>query len=132
MTQIEFIKGMKLLQGSYSKDFTDDEIAIWFIQFENVKAEDFYKAVNETIRKSKYMPSIAELLEKCEKVKIYKRYEILEIMKENNYFKTPNEYDKAIMWAENETIPKWLKEDMKKFYNNFIAQKEIKQIGGIK
>lgn len=126
MENIEFVKGMKILQGSYSKDFTEDELKIWFIQFQDIKSNIFYKAINNIIRKSKYMPSIAELLEECENVKEKNKFEIIEYMKEQNYFKDETEYNKAISWLEKGIIPNWLKEDMKNYNKLYINQKQLK------
>ena len=124
MTKIDFIKGMKLLQGSYSKDFTEDELQIWYIQFENINTDTFYKAINNIVRTSKFMPSIAEILEKCSEENNTKRFEIIDYMKEQNYFKEETEYNKAITWLEKNIIPEWFKNDMKKYYKKQIEMKE--------
>ena len=62
MEKINFIKIMKILSSSYNKDFTSDDLQIWFLQFKNEDFENTYKAVNNLIRKSKFMPSIADIL----------------------------------------------------------------------
>ena len=39
-------------------------------------------------------------------------------MKEKGYFKSINEYEKTINFIKNGTIPKWLKKDIKKYYED--------------
>jgi hypothetical protein len=115
MTAEEFIKIMKILSLSYSKDFDEDTIKVWYMQFKNIEIEIFKKAINEIIRRNKFMPSIAELLEECEKQNKNKKFSVLEKMKSDGYFKYVSEYDKATKWLESEIIPDWFKEELKKY-----------------
>lgn len=62
MEKIEFARGIKILQSCYSRDFTEDDLKIWYMQFKYEEGEIFYKAINKIIRTEKYMPSIAEIL----------------------------------------------------------------------
>lgn len=104
------------------------------------------KAIDEIIRTSKFMPSIAEILEKCDsQVKTYS-YDILKIMLEDGYFKrgvygeldnihATRNYEKATMWLSKGIIPEWLLEDMKKYgykTNKLLPDKETKkEIGSV-
>lgn len=67
---------------------------------------------------------------KEEEIKKETQYEIIEKMKNQGYFKTTQEYEKAIMFLNTNIIPKWFIEDMKKYQqdNLQITNKEIKQI----
>lgn len=129
MTPIEFTQQMKILATSYGKDFDEDTITVWYQYFKNIEKETFKKSLNKIITTNKFMPSIAEILEKCKKEKNDIKLFVLEKMKENGYFKSENEYDKALTFLEKEIIPNWLLEDMKKYYNNFLINKEVKMIG---
>lgn|SRR5574344_216691 len=115
MTTEEFIKIMKILSLSYSKDFDEDTIKVWYMQFKNIEFDIFKKSVNEIIQKNKFMPSIAELLEMCEIQRKNKKFNILEKMKNSGYFKDVSEYDKATKWLESEIIPDWFKEELIKY-----------------
>lgn len=123
MNEIEFLKGMKILQSSYRQDFSEDDIKIWYMQFNNIPANIFYNAITDIIRTSRYMPSISDILNKCEEVQEKKRFTILEFMKSQNYFKTSQEYDKATQWLNTNIIPGWFKQDMKKYQQLKIENK---------
>lgn len=129
MTPLEFTKQIKILSLSYNKDFDEDVVIIWYEYFKDTKKEILETSLKNIIKKSKYMPSISEIIEECKKTKKNIRYSILEKMQQNKYFKTSIEYEKAIKWLEAEIIPSWFKEDMKKYYNLLIENKNQKMIG---
>lgn len=120
MTPIEFTKQMKILALSYGKEFNEDTIQVWYEYFKNINKEILESTIKQIVLKSKYMPSIAELIEEANKQNENTRFKILEVMKADNYFKTPEEYSKATKWLETNIIPSWFKEDMKKYYNNEV------------
>lgn len=62
MNKTIFVKGMKILQASYSKNFTEDDLKVWYMQFKNENENLFLEAINRIIKKSRYMPSIADIL----------------------------------------------------------------------
>ena len=72
-------------------------------------------AVKNIIRKSKYMPSLSEIINECEANKSHNANMIIERMIQDGYFKSPREIDKAYKFIEENNIPSWLKEDMKKY-----------------
>lgn len=124
MNTIEFTKAMKILTMSYNKDFDEETLKIWYLQFKNINSTVFINAINKKVRESKFMPSIAELLEECEKQKDERKFNILLQMKLDGYFKCNCEYDKAIKFIEENNIPSWLKEDMKKYNQAMIENKQ--------
>jgi hypothetical protein len=115
MSEIEFLKVIKILQASYLKDFDEDTIKIWYIQFKDIKYNILFNAVTSIVRKNKYMPSISEILEECDNASNKVKYDILEKMKNSGYFKDISEYDKATKWLESEIIPDWFKEELIKY-----------------
>ena len=119
----EFLKGMKILQSSYRQDFEEEDIKIWYMQFNTVPANIFYTAITDIVRNSRFMPSISDILNKCDEVKEKKRFAILEFMKTKNYFKNSQEYDKATHWLETNMIPSWFVKDMKKYQQLQIENK---------
>lgn len=121
MSEIEFLKVIKILQASYLKDFDEDTIKIWYIQFKDIKYNILLNAVTSILRKNKYMPSISEILEECDNASNKVKYDILEKMKKSNYFKSSLEYEKATNWLDKNIIPEWLKNDMKLYINKQIG-----------
>ena len=94
------------------------------------------KAIDEIIKRSKFMPTIAEILEECEKNKMSYKIAIIEKMKLDGYFKDSREIEKTYHFIENGVIPYWLLNDMKKYgYIDYEAldnsNKNIKQIGSV-
>ena len=85
------------------------------------------------------MPTIAEIVEMCEKERVYKRNSILELMKNDGYFRRSDygelniiqeekNYNKALMWAERNVIPEWLIGDMKYYNSKLIEAKNVKKL----
>lgn len=118
MKPIEFTKDMKILSISYNKDFDEETINHWYKYFKNINKDIFSKAVNKVIANNKYMPSIAELLDICNKEQKNIKVLVLERMKNDNYFKTTKEYEKAIKWLDKDINPEWLLNDMKNYFIN--------------
>lgn len=127
MQPIEFTQQMKILAMSYGKDFDSDTINIWYQYFKSVECETFKRAINKIITTNKFMPSIAEILEYCEKEKEKIKFYVLEKMKGKGYFKTAREYEKALDFAKKGIIPKWLLEDMQEEYK-ILSDKQNKQL----
>lgn len=96
------------------------------------------KAIDEIIKTSKFMPTIAEILEKCDKQARNYTFDILEKMKKDGYFKcgvygelngiqATRNYEKATMWLSKGIIPDWLLKDMMKYgykINKLLPNKE--------
>lgn len=154
MEQSKLISGvmakLRIAYPYYFKDL-DEELILGMVkvyqeQLVGYTSEIVLKAIDEIIRTSKFMPSIAEILEKCDsQVKTYS-YDILKIMSEDGYFKrsaygelddihATRNYEKATMWLSEGIIPEWLLEDMKKYgykTNKLLPDKETKkEIGSV-
>lgn len=130
MNEKEFLKGMKILQASYVKDFDTETLDIWYRQLKNINGSIFIKSVEELVTKNKYMPSIAEIIEESNKQQEKSRFKILDIMKADNYFKSPEEYVKATKWLETNIIPSWFKNDMMRYYKQspVLTNGEVKYL----
>lgn len=124
----------KLAYPYYFKTLSEEE-SLGFINLYRKKlskydSEVVISAVDAIIETSKYMPSISEVIEKCETQKriLYKHK--LDLMYKNGYFKTDEEYGKALMWLfeEKPIIPEWLKFDMNKYQEKLIERKEVKNV----
>ena len=115
MTKLEFLKGMKMISTFYNKDFTEDQLTEWYFFFEDVNANDFYKAIRKSARDSKFIPTINDLLNQIKSVANENYLKIVELMIKDNYFHDDKEINKAYHFIEEDVIPSWLKEDMAKY-----------------
>ena len=70
MTKKEFALGLKILQSSYSRDFNEEDVKIWYMQFKDEDGQAFHKAVKNIIRTFRFMPSIADILYEIKKIEI--------------------------------------------------------------
>lgn len=115
MTKLEFLKGMKLMSSFYNKDFTEEQLYEWYFFFEDIKAEDFYKAVRKSARDSKFMPTINDLLNQVKSVANEDYMKIVDLMIKDGYFHDSREIEKTYHFIEEGVIPSWLKADMDKY-----------------
>lgn len=129
MNIVEFTKIIKYLSMAYNKDFDEDTLRLWYFNFKDIKSDILAQSVKKIIRENKFMPSIAELLEECEKSKETAKYNILTIMKKDGYFADDYEYDKATQFLQEGNIPDWLKKDMEK-YNKLLIENKTKLLEG--
>ena len=59
----EFTKAMTFLGISYSKEFTQKQIKVWYEFFKDTSSETFKQAIKRLIATNKFLPSIAEINE---------------------------------------------------------------------
>ena len=127
------VKGLTYLGTAYGKEYSKLECEQHYDFLRDYSYKTFVTAIKSIIRKSKFLPKITEILEECENCKEKTKFEVLEFMKRQGYFKAGTEYDKAIKFLERNIIPDWFKEDMKKYYammkQETIGHKETLMIG---
>lgn len=70
MTKKEFALGLKILQSCYSRDFNEEDIKIWYMQFKDEDGGVFHRAVKNIIRTSRFMPTIADIFHEMKKIEI--------------------------------------------------------------
>lgn len=128
MNIIEYTEQMKLLSKIYFKDIDKDYIKATYEFFKNINKGILNEAIKSISRRSRYMPTTAELLEECKSYKKDNKMEVIMQMKARGYFKSPNEYDKAMKWLDEGIIPGWFKKDMESYYNKKLENKTL-QIG---
>lgn len=63
MSKEEFAKAMSFLGLAYDKEFTQEQVGVWYTFFHETDFAAFKQAVTRLISKSKFMPSIAEIKE---------------------------------------------------------------------
>jgi len=115
---------MKKLIALYMKDMTDEEIFSWYERFVNVRADVFYKTIDNL--RNKFMPNAIELQELCEETETKNSFGIIDKMWADGYFKNgvfgelapeqqSRNFEKAMMWLNTGIIPDWFLEDMIKY-----------------
>ncbi len=123
MDKKEFATAMKYLGIAYNKEFTKEELEIYYEYLNGYSFELLKKAIKEIVKTSKFSPKVSDLIDMCEKVKKEKKYYILELMKKDNYFKTTTEFEKALRYLESGIIPDWFKKDIDKYIPKLKEQK---------
>lgn len=123
MEQSSFSKLISVLTIIYpyyfkemSKEQTISFSQLYYSKLKKYSYQVAAKAVDEIITKNNYMPTLAELIQECEKqYRLINRLKIDELYK-RGYFKNDEEYGKAMMWLleENSVVPSWLQDEMKK------------------
>lgn len=116
MTEMELITGLKYLGIVYGKEFDKDECKVYYDFLQKYQYDVFRRAVKNLIEKTKFLPKLSEIIEECEACKSGQKFEVLEVMHKQGYFKDPSEYEKATNWLTSGIIPKWFLEDMREYY----------------
>lgn len=134
---------LKTAYPYYFKDLKEEETLGMYAMYEEelsqYNEETLINAIKEIIRTSKYMPSLNEIIEQCEKSRVHQTNEIVELMWKDGYFKKGaygelddsqayRNYNKTLKFIEEGIIPEWLREDMKKYYSQMLTNKEVKLI----
>lgn len=121
----------------YFEKLTDEEfvglISLWNEQLSMFSDEALENAFTTIVRTSRFMPTLQEIIEKCEQYKSTKKLYIVEVMKKAGYFKAECEIEKTIHFIEENNIPDWLLRDMKKFgytEDNLLTGTETKLLEG--
>lgn len=110
------MKGLTYLGIAYGKEFDQQECQVYYEFLKEYSKDTFSKAVKNIIKKSKFLPKINELVEECENCKENAKIEIIEFMHKKGYFKCIKEYEKAVHFMTTGVVPKWLQEDINKYY----------------
>lgn len=63
MNKEEFLKGMTILGTAYNKEFTQEQVEVWYSFLKDYELNDFILAIQELIKIEKFMPSIAHITE---------------------------------------------------------------------
>ena len=132
MEQLNFSKIVNVLRIAYPYYFKDmeKESTIMFNQlyYSKLKRYDYIvvsNAINKIIENSEFMPTIAEIMAECDK-ETRKLYKIkIDKMYSNGYFKTDQEYGKALQWLfeDKPIIPSWLLEEIKGYEEKLLTSK---------
>ena len=69
MTKEEFLKGITLLTTAYNKEFTVEQIEVWYSMLHEYSVSQFSKAIQDLIKTEEYLPSIAHITKAIAKQK---------------------------------------------------------------
>lgn len=132
MTQLEFIKCLKYLCSCYNRKIDNNTLTMWFKYFNDVTYNILLNAIEEIIKESIYFPSISQLKNKCACISNNQVLNVINIMKDNGYFKkgykeelseiqASRNYEKTLLWLEKGTLPHFLQDDIKKYSTKLIT-----------
>lgn len=63
MTQSEFVEATSRVEQYYDKEYTNEQRRIMFKELENIGIDRYRQLVSMVIRKSKFLPKIADFIE---------------------------------------------------------------------
>ena len=119
---------LKLAYPSYFNTLSNEELIIltklYQEELSSFNENTLTTAIKNIIRSSKYMPTLKDILDECNKFKNHNFNAIIERMKRDGYFKNANEVDKIYQWLNEGIIPKWLKDEMKNYISKEITTGE--------
>ena len=67
MTKEDFIKCIKLLTNAYNREFTEEQVEVWYQMLGEYSVEQFSRAIQDLIKTEEYLPSIAHITKAIEK-----------------------------------------------------------------
>lgn len=98
----------------------NDILKNYFDFLEDYKENELKLVIKSFIKKSKFVPTVAELVNEIEQNRLQRKFKVLDYMYKKGYFKPSSnlisDYDKAVKYLESGVIPEWFKKDYKKYY----------------
>ena len=61
MNKIDFLNIMKILGTAYNKDFTEEQVEVWYSMLNEYTVEQLTNAIKELIKTEEYLPTIAHI-----------------------------------------------------------------------
>lgn len=116
MTVHEVIRIKRLLEGNFLKVKEMDD-NVFVAAFNEYDFELMQIACMQYIKKSKFQPTIANIIEEYEQVLQSEKTEIVKLMNSQGWFYHSTEYEKALSWVKRDNIPEWFKNMMIEFIN---------------
>lgn len=68
MDRSDFGKGISKLQMAYNQKFTSEKLDFWWNKLNKMDGDKFLKRIDELIPQKQFMPNIAEILDKKERL----------------------------------------------------------------
>ena len=136
MEQSDFSKIVTAMRVAYPYYFKElDEanmksfMQLYYSKLKKYEYQVVATAIDNIITTHDFMPTLAEVLKECDKqYRIINKAKIDQMYK-NGYFKTDEEYGKALNWIfdDNPVIPNWLQTDMKKITDIKLVEENGKE-----
>lgn len=70
MNKQDFLEGMTILGIAYDKEFTEEQVSVWYQMLGNYTKQEFKSAIQELIKTEEYLPSIAKITKTIAKTKV--------------------------------------------------------------
>ena len=70
MTKQDFLEGITILGVAYDKEFTEEQVSVWYQMLGNYTKQEFKSAIQELITTEDYLPSIAKITKTIAKTKV--------------------------------------------------------------
>ena len=64
MDKKQFLKGIEMLERAYNIKFDTKKLCVWYNALKNMTFESYIAKIDELIKTSKYIPNIAEIIDK--------------------------------------------------------------------
>lgn len=61
MTKIEFMEGISILQDNFNRKLSVSQLKLYYENLKDMNKERYLANINEIIKKSTFMPTIAEI-----------------------------------------------------------------------
>lgn len=123
MSEQELVKGLTYLGVAYGKEYSKFECEQHYDFLKEYNYETFVTAIKNIIKTSKFLPKITELIESCENCKSKTKFDVIEYMNKQGYFKDSIEYDKTINFMEKGIVPDWLQKDINSYYKTMLQNR---------
>ncbi len=117
------IAKFKIAYPYFFKDLSDEEflgmVRMYQEELSGYDENTLMAVTKSVVRNNKYMPSLKELIEECEKIKIINRHLIINKMYKDGCLKSLEEVAKAYRFLSTGIIPDWFLIELKKYgYRN--------------
>lgn len=64
MNKQEFYEGIKKIEDAYNTKFERDKLSLWYSKLNEMEYQEYIDKIEELITTKKYIPNIAEILDK--------------------------------------------------------------------
>lgn len=116
MTVQEIIRIKRLLEGNFLKVKEMDD-KVFVAAFNEFDFGLMQIACMQYIKKNKFQPTIANIIDEYDQVLKSQKTEIVKLMNSRGWFHHSTEYEKALSWVVRDIIPEWFKNMMIEFIN---------------
>lgn len=70
MNKQDFLEGITILGIAYDKEFTEEQVSVWYQMLGNYTKQEFKNAIQDLIKTEEHLPSIAKIIKTISKAKV--------------------------------------------------------------